>query len=185
MVFFTADLHIGHANILRHTNRPFASLEEMNEELCRRWNKRVKKNDTVYIIGDLFFRNSIPASEYLQQMNGKKHLIIGNHDKDWMKKTNLDEYFASVQHYAELSDGNHKLTLCHYPLMTWNGANRGRYMIYGHIHDNTDSDYWPLLCNMPQALNAGVEINGYEPVTFDELVANNISFKEAHCPWSL
>jgi calcineurin-like phosphoesterase family protein len=180
MVYYTADLHIGHANILKHTNRPFATLDEMNAELCKRWNRRVKKNDTVYILGDIFFRNAVPASEYLQELNGKKHLIVGNHDKDWMKKTDLDAFFQSVQHFAEISDGNHKLVLCHYPLMTWNGASRGRYMIHGHIHDNTGSDYWPLLRNMPHALNASVEVNGYEPVTFDELVANNIAFKEAH-----
>ena len=53
-------------------------------------------------------------------------------------------------------------------------------MIHGHIHDNTHSEYWPLLCGMPNALNAGVEINGYAPVTFDELVANNMAFKEAN-----
>ena len=180
MVYFTADLHIGHANILKHTNRPFASVDEMNKAICDNWNRRVNRNDTVFILGDFFFRNTVPANEYLQRLKGKKHLIIGNHDKGWMKKADLDRFFLSVQHFAELSDGNHKLVLCHYPLMTWNGASRGRYLIHGHIHDNTDSEYWPLLCGMPNALNAGVEINGYAPVTFDELVANNVAFKEAN-----
>jgi calcineurin-like phosphoesterase family protein len=149
MILFTADHHFGHANIIKHCNRPFTSVEEMDAALLVNWNNAVKPADTVYILGDLFFRNAVSTSDYLQQMNGKKYLIIGNHDKDWMKKTDLQRYFESVERMMEISDGAHKITLCHYPLMTWNSIAKGAYMIHGHIHENTDADYFSLIRNMP------------------------------------
>jgi calcineurin-like phosphoesterase family protein len=62
--------------------------------------------------------------------------------------------------------------------MTWNGMAKGSYLIYGHIHNNTNSDYWPLLKLMPNALNAGVDINKFHPVSFDELLYWNDKFRK-------
>lgn len=178
MIHFTADHHFGHANIIRHCGRPFQSVGEMDEVLVFNWNRSVKPQDTVYILGDLFFRNSVSTEDYLQRLNGKKHLIVGNHDKDWMKKTDLLKYFASVEKFAEISDGAHKITLCHYPMMTWNDVAKGGYMIHGHIHNDTGAPYFPLLRNMPNILNAGVDVNKFCPVHFNALVKNNARFKE-------
>jgi calcineurin-like phosphoesterase family protein len=107
----------------------------MDEALLKNWNTAVELTDMVYIIGDLFFRNAVSANEALKRLNGKKHLLIGNHDKDWMKKTDMARHFVSVERIIEFSDGAHKITLCHYPgcmgeqfakqttssMMTWNG----------------------------------------------------------------
>jgi len=179
MIYFTADQHFGHANILKHTGRPFATIEEMDAVLLQNWNRKVHRNDTVYILGDLFFRNAVSAENYLRCMKGIKHLIIGNHDKDWMKRIDLSQYFASVNLMAEINDGRHRITLCHYPMMSWNGCNKGAFHIHGHIHNNRNDSYWPFLRQMPQALNAGVDINKFAPVTFEELVENNRIFKES------
>lgn len=178
MIYFTADHHFGHKNIIKHCSRPFQTLAEMDEALIANWNAVVKKNDTVYIMGDLFFRNVTSADEYLQRLKGKKHLLIGNHDKDWMKKTDLPRYFESVERMTEINDGARKITLCHYPMMTWNHISKGSYMIHGHIHNNTDADYFSLIRNMPNLLNAGVDVNNYRPVGFNELLENNDKFKE-------
>ena len=67
MNYFTSDLHLGHRNIIRLCNRPFATIEEMDETLIRNWNAKVTNGDTVYILGDLLFRNEKPAEEYLKQ----------------------------------------------------------------------------------------------------------------------
>ena len=75
MNYFTSDLHLGHRNIIRLCNRPFATIEEMDETLIRNWNAKVTNGDTVYILGDLLFRNEKSAEEYLKQLKGKKHLI--------------------------------------------------------------------------------------------------------------
>ena len=178
MILFTGDQHFGHANIIRHCGRPFESVGEMDETLISNWNRAVKPSDTVYILGDLFFRNAVPAEGYLQRLHGKKHLIAGNHDKDWIKKTDMPRYFESVGSYAEISDGAHKITLCHYPMMTWNGAAKGGYMIHGHIHNDTSAIYFPLWRQMPNLLNAGVDINKLCPVHFNALLKNNTKLKE-------
>ena len=178
MIYFTADHHFGHANIIRHCEREFTSVEEMDAVLTENWNRAVKPTDTVYILGDLFFRNAVLADDYLQRLNGKKHLIVGNHDKNWMKKTDLPRFFESVERFAEISDGSHKITFCHYPMMTWKDASKGGYMIHGHIHNDTRAMYFPLYRTMPNLLNAGVDINNFHPVDFNTLLKNNIAFKE-------
>jgi calcineurin-like phosphoesterase family protein len=177
VIFYTADLHLGHKNIIKHCNRPFSSVEEMDEHLISSWNKNVRPNDSVYILGDLIFRSSASPDSYLSRLRGKKHLILGNHDKDWIKKVDMSEHFISVERFAEISNSQHKITLCHYPLMSWNHMAKGSYMIHGHIHNNREAFYFPLLRQMPNLLNAGVEINDYRPVSFDVLVENNERFK--------
>lgn len=177
MIFFTADLHLGHANIIKHCERPFSSVEEMDEHLISAWNKSVRPTDSIYILGDLIFRSAASPESYLSRLRGKKHLILGNHDKDWVKKADMSQYFLSVERFVEISDGQHKITLCHYPLMSWNHMAKGSYMIHGHIHNNCEAFYFPMLRQMPNLLNAGVEINDYHPVSFDDLVKNNEAFK--------
>lgn len=132
MIYFTADTHFGHYNVIRFCDRPFASAEEMDEAMIQNWNERVTGNDTVYILGDKFL---------------------------------------------ETSDGKRSLTLCHYPMLSWKHAKRS-YMIHGHIHNDTRADFWPLIAARENVLNAGVDINSFKPVTFDELLENNRHFKE-------
>ena len=104
MILFTADLHLGHKNIIRHCSRPFSSVQEMDEQLISAWNSKVRQNDSVYIIGDLIFRSAASPESYLSSLHGKKHLIIGNHDNDWMKKAAMSQYFISVDRYVEITD---------------------------------------------------------------------------------
>ena len=144
MIYFTADTHFGHYNVIRFCDRPFASAEEMDEAMIQNWNDRVTGNDTVYILGDMFFR-STNAEGILKRLKGKKRLIVGNHDGSWMTKFD----------YAKRS-----------------------YMIHGHIHNDTRADFWPLIAARENVLNAGVDINSFKPVTFDELLENNRHFKE-------
>ena len=175
MIYFTADTHFGHENVIRFCDRPFASAAEMDEALVQNWNDRVKGNDTVYILGDMFFR-SVNVEEVLKKLKGKKRLIVGNHDGSWMQKTDTSKYFESIDSFLETSDGQHSLTLCHYPMLSWKHAMRS-YMIHGHIHNDTSADFYPLITGRERVLNAGVDVNGFVPVTFDELIANNNEFK--------
>lgn len=138
----------------------------------------MRGNDTVYVVGDMFFRCPDPES-ILKRLKGKKRLIVGNHDSTWMSKVDMGRYFLSVDSFLETSDGAHALTLCHYPMVTWKHTIRS-YMIHGHIHADTGADFWPLLRCRENVLNAGVDVNGYRPVTFDELVENNRKFKALH-----
>lgn len=104
---------------------------------------------------------------------------IGNRDRSWINKVDLNRYFVSVDTLLEISDGKHVLTLRHYPLLIWKHAQKS-YMIHGHIHANTTANFFPLLCQRPNVLNAGVDINGFVPVAFDELVENTDNFKSKY-----
>lgn len=178
MIFYTADTHFGHKNIIRYCDRPFADVETMDRALIDNWNRKVQPQDTVFILGDFIFANKHP-DEILEKLNGKKRLIIGNHDHNWMKKSDLSKHFESVDYYLETKVDERILTMCHYPMVTWNRQNYS-YMIYGHIHNDTDFDFWPILKTRDNALNAGADVNNYEPVTFEEMLENNRRFKEAH-----
>lgn len=178
MIFFTADTHFGHANIVHMCDRPYSSIDEMDEALISAWNERVKGNDTVYILGDMFFRCGQPE-DVLRRLKGRKRLILGNHDGSWTGKVELARYFQSVDKFLEISDGKRALTLCHYPLLSWKHAMRS-YMIHGHIHNDTSADFWPLIRSRDNVLNAGVDINGFRPVSFDDLLENNRRWKTEH-----
>ena len=178
MTYFTSDQHFGHFNIIRLCSRPFETVEEMDEALLSKWNAKVKADDTVYILGDLFFR-AAKVEPILKALNGHKHLIVGNHDHTWMKRVEASDYFASVQTLKEVEADGRVLTLCHYPMLSYPQARRG-YMVYGHIHNNVRDDYWPLIARRSRMLNAGVDVNNFEPVTFDELVENNRAFIASH-----
>jgi calcineurin-like phosphoesterase family protein len=148
-------------------------VEEMNKALMDNWNARVTQGDTIYVCGDLMFRLVTDPKEFLDRLKGKKHLIVVNHDSSWMKKVELSSYFESVELMQVINNGRAKITLCHYPMMSY----EGEYLIHGHIHTYKNDTYWELLQSMDTALNASVEINGYAPVTFEELISNTRAFK--------
>ena len=177
MNYFIADPHFGHRNTLALCRRQFFLIEEMDEHLICAWNETVHKNDQVYILGDLMFRAKNPPAYYLDRLKGEKHLIIGNHDKTWMSKVDLSKYFKSVQWMTVVNTGKGKATLCHFPALEY----VGEYMIHGHIHNRAEKlAYWNLLKNNERMLNAGVDINGYKPVSIEELIENNKRFKAEH-----
>ncbi len=192
MIYFTADLHLGHKNILELCNRPFQTIEEMDQTLIDNWNKKVTNADTVYIVGDLIYKAE-DYENYLSKLKGKKVLILGNHDNGWIDKIDKEKYFVKVSNLIEQSLENRMVTLCHYPMLEWRnsrkvGSTKLGYLIHGHIHNRTTlPDYLPVL-RAQNALNAGVDINNYEPVTFKELLENNLAFKEktlANIPMTL
>ena len=86
---------------------------------------------------------------------------------------------VTCDNFLQISDGAHSLTLCHYPMLSFKHFARS-YMIHGHIHANTDMDFWPCIKVRDNVLNAGVDLNGFQPVTFEELLENNREFKESH-----
>lgn len=110
----------------------------MNRALIERWNKTVKKNDTVYILGDIAFRNNRPeyVREILGQLNGKKVVVRGNHDSKKLCSEGLDDPdgLIKVSEIEEIDDNGRRVIMCHYPMFSWNGRNRNAYMLHGHVH---------------------------------------------------
>lgn len=80
MKYFTSDFHFNHANVIKYCNRPFETVDQMNEVLLKAWNEVVKPEDTVYFLGDFCF-NPQKALEWLSKLNGEIIFISGNHDK--------------------------------------------------------------------------------------------------------
>ena len=180
-ILYAADTHFGHANIIRLCNRPFSDVTEMDETMIRNWNKVVNQDDIVYIVGDFCFRNDLGAGYYLSRLNGKKILVRGNHDK-WIEAdaaaAAMLHSVVNITHTFDQSLSGHHISLCHYPLMTWPG--KDSYMVFGHIHNNTNLDFWPYIRKNERLLNAGVDINNFCPVTLEQLIHNNKKFKEVH-----
>lgn len=180
MLYFTSDLHFGHEGVLRHREL-FSTVEEMDEVLIENWNKTVKRNDIVVITGDMFYRNKRPACEYLEILKGRKILVKGNHDSNWMKKYDdnlISRYFEFTGDMYTMKKNGEKLRFCHYPMISWDSSRYGSLLVCGHIHGKKTGMEAELFKSVPYAFNAGVDINGFSPVTIDKLIINNMKFYE-------
>ena len=169
MIYYTSDLHIGHENIIRLCKRPYSNDREMGVDLIRRWNNKVTANDTVYILGDMFFRyeDIEVVKTTLKQLNGKKILIKGNHD-NFLNQIKWQDYFSTVKDIMKIKDNGRDVVLMHYPIEEWDGFFRGSYHLYGHVH-NSDNG----LRVIDRRYNVGVDVNDFEPKTLDELIEVN------------
>ena len=178
-IFYISDTHLGHKNCIEFDKRPFESVEEMDQTIIDNWNRKVTDEDTVYILGDFIYRSGRSFDWYLKQLKGKKILVSGNHDWQLLEDEKTKPYFEHIGNLVEIDDGDKQIVLCHFPLAEWNGSRRKwntTYHIYGHIHGDRGNSYWYMACE-ERAFNAGCMINNYEPVTFDELVENNIKWQ--------
>ncbi|MFV0439805.1 MAG: hydrolase [Lachnospirales bacterium] len=176
MNYYISDTHFGHKNVIKLDCRPFNDINEMDNALITNWNSIVNDDDDVWILGDLCFRSGKDSSYYLRKLNGKKHLIIGNHDKEVLINKKACDCLDTIEKMYHIKDGNHDIVLCHFPIADWNGRHKGSYHIYGHIHNmkNEVSDFMNKLGN---AYNAGCMINNYIPVTLNELIVNNKTYE--------
>lgn len=138
MNYYISDTHFGHEAIIRMDNRPFSSVEEMNQTIITNWNNQIAAQDNVYILGDFAWKSK-DAIEIFPKLNGIKHLIKGNHDRD---SFNLSQLFGKkIYDYLEIKDGDWNLVLCHYPIPFFNRAyHKGvnAAMLYGHVHVGFD-----------------------------------------------
>ncbi|MBQ7847849.1 MAG: metallophosphoesterase family protein [Clostridia bacterium] len=182
MDMYIADTHFGHENVLRQCRPQFSSIEEMNEAIIENINRKMKRSDTLYILGDFAFRSKRSPVEYLEAIKPKKLLILGNHDRDWLRHLNEEEvekHFIGVYPQFSLKKNGVELYFNHFPQLAWNRSHYfgQTFSICGHIHNARDTSLAARL--FPQVhcqFNAGVDINNFEPVTFEELVANNKTF---------
>ena len=129
MNFYIADMHLGHKNVLKFDNRPFLSVSEMDKVLIENWNSRVSTNDDVYLLGDVCYRSEHIPAWYLKQLNGRKHLIQGNHDGVLMKDSEAMGCIDSVDKMLFVKDCGERIVLCHFPIAEWNGFHKGAYHI--------------------------------------------------------
>lgn len=177
MKFYISDLHFGHKNVLTFDNRPFESIEQMNEVLVNNWNSVVKANDDIYVLGDMFWNNNI-IEEILPKLKGNKYLILGNHDR--INKTMKDN-FIWIKEMETIKDGDNHIVLCHYPIAHWKNQHYGYLHLYGHIHTGRDTrpfETYGDLCKKEEipfeCYNVGCMIDymDYTPRTLDYIREN-------------
>lgn len=160
MKFFTADTHMNHSNIIKYCNRPFQTVEEMNETIINNWNSVVKDNDEVYHLGDFVLtKDRFAMKNFRGKLNGGIILIKGNHDR-----LNREDYqlFNKVAELMEIRYNGQKITLCHYAMRTWNCSHHGSLHFYGHSHGTL-----PIFRN---SLDVGVDANDFRPLSIDEAI---------------
>lgn len=162
-VWFTSDTHFGHDAIIRLSDRPFSSAEEMDAALIANWNAAIAPGDEVYHLGDICYRNSRSAPDYLAALNGRVHLIAGNHDGATLKHHR--GAFASVNDIKEIGVQGHNIVLCHYPMREWHGIWRGAWHLFGHVHGRLNHEPLGL------SLDVGVDSNGFRPWRLEEIEA--------------
>ena len=175
---YITDPHFGHEQSIEYNSRPFNNVDEMDREMIYMWNDVCCRSDHIFIGGDVCYRNEKPAYWYVEQLKGHLHLIIGNHDVDWiMKDERAMRRFVSVDKMRHISDNKRHICMCHFPLAEWNGYYRGHWHVFGHVHNRIDRSA-RFMAESEKALNAGADIIGYKPCTFDDLIRYNIEFKE-------
>lgn len=165
--WFTSDYHLGHANIIDYCKRPFKTLEEMEEVIIRNHNDRVKPEDTVFFIGDFYFKNSsggkkgegelIKADEYIKKLNGKFVFILGNHDKNNSLKTCLRS--------AVIKLGGEEIFLVHDPI---NFNKNYRINLVGHVHEKWKIQFENDMNNI--CINVGCDQWGFKPINIQEIL---------------
>ena len=184
-IWFTSDYHFCHANVIKYDERPFADVEEMNNALIENWNHYVDDEDVVFYLGDLSFdKNGKQTQELVNQLKGKIHYILGNHDKEKdIRKLNR---FETVSDYVNLSvldpDNPRKwqdIMMMHYPILSWDKAHHGSWMIHGHCHQSiSDTEFHKTR----RILDVGCNGWDYTPVHYSDIkeILNKRDFNSHH-----
>jgi calcineurin-like phosphoesterase family protein len=161
VIFFTSDTHFGHQFALTKRKRPFPSVQAMDEHLVARWNETVGVNDEVFHLGDVAHLEHDGLADVLARLNGRLHLILGNNDRrEAMEATGRWETIAEMR---DLTIGDQRVFLCHYPLREWPNAWRGAWHLFGHVHGKYDKDPHGL------SMDVGVDSHFYAPVSLEAI----------------
>ena len=180
---YIADMHFDYDSIIAYDNRPFDSVEEMNEALIANWNRVVTDpEDLTWILGDFCSGNAERWCELLSRLNGRKALILGNHDDPSVLNAEaVRAQLEDVAEYREITDQGRHVVLCHYPILAFRDHYFGWYHLYGHVHASYE---WNVTENAKRLLqrlyvrddvcrmyNVGAMIPamGYTPRSLDEI----------------
>lgn len=165
-MFVTSDIHFGHTNILKFCphSRKFKDVQDMNEGIINNWNMVVSPEDTTYILGDVAFCNDQKAQYLINRLNGKKILIVGNHDKKLIKSSIFSDCFEEIHDYYTLNHNKDKIIMFHYPIYEWDGMHRGTYHLYGHLHGSK-------IPVKGRLMDVGMDTNNCIPYDLDEVIS--------------
>ena len=155
-VWFTSDLHLGHTNIIKYNRPKFHNVHEMHYEIVQKWNSTIGMNDIVWVLGDVLYgKQSYLALPLLDQLNGTKNLVLGNHDNHLLNE--LQYYFNKIE-IAYRFDG---FVLTHIPVHTQQLSERYKGNIHGHLHNESLSD--------KRYINVNMDVRDLYPVSLKQV----------------
>lgn len=158
--FLISDTHFSHKNIISYCNRPYENTKEMNEDLIKKWNEVVGRDDLVYHLGDFGFGSKEEIKRIQERLNGRIALVLGNHDNRGVKFYYDCGFHRVYDNPIVIQDF---FILSHVPFVPW--ETNGRYAnIHGHTHDDD------RFKTTSRTFNACVEMNGYKPVLFEDAI---------------
>lgn len=162
-VFFTADCHFGHTNIIKYCGRPFKNINHMNEEIVERWNKKVKPDDLVYHLGDFAYKGQLNARNFEHRLNGNIVHVQGNHDKNNGVKTCITSCIMEF--------GGKVAYVKHEPPSLWqNGTIESKVIalcdmiLCGHVHSLWKYQVISSMGKTIPMINVGVDVWDYAPI---------------------
>lgn len=173
MIWFTSDLHLGHNAVINMQHRPYKDAAEMNNALIHNINECVKKNDKLYILGDVSHHiTPEETNELVSRINGRKYLLLGNHDV--VGEPEICPYDASlfefVGNYLKINDYGMNIIMMHYPMLTWPKVTAGSVMLHGHIHSDKSYNEANKRYGI-RRYDVGVDANDYYPVSIETIKA--------------
>ena len=185
-VFFTSDTHWLHSNVIRYDNRPFSTVEEMDETLIKNWNKVVKDGDIVYCLGDFGFCSLGKIKDILDRLKGTKILVLGNHDRHSVTGY-YNAGFSLVCNELTIKFGKTMCKLSHYPyreskLKQWwemfrfkkdyRSINKRRpvrgieeVLLHGHTHSGS-----VMIDKKRKQIHVGCFLHNYTPVSLQKVL---------------
>lgn len=169
-IFVTSDQHFGHDREFIWKARGFQSIDEMNEEFVRRWNETVDDEDDIYCLGDIML-GSTNNIEFLKRLNGKIHIVLGNHDTATREKMyrELPKVIEVAEVGIRLKFKKYHFVLTHYPMLTGNlekeSLKQMTLNLYGHTHQTSN-----FYNDMPFMYHVGVDSHNGYPVEMESII---------------
>lgn len=171
MIYFTSDLHFCHDREFIYKPRGFNTVWEMNNAILKNWNNIIKYDDIVYILGDLMLNDNEEGVELLKNLNGKKRIILGNHDTNARITLYDNIYNTEVIGYADRLDYNgYHFYLSHYPTFIANldgkrSLKQRMINLFGHTHVK-DKFYQ----DNPTMYNVALDAHNNTPVSIEQII---------------
>ena len=185
-IWFCSDLHLGHANIIKYSKRPFSSVEEHDRILIENWNTYVAHNDLVYFLGDFAYRNKEGTERLRKRLMGNIHFIEGNHDKAAFAIRDQFTFYKDVYELKTKDSklGDVRIFMSHYAHRVWNKSHHGAWHLYGHSHNSLPDDPNSLSFDVGVDATAarlggkptgqawsGLQPQDYRPISLEEVAA--------------
>lgn len=187
-IFFTSDWHVGHDNVIKFDQRPFKDTDHMHRVLINNYNSSVTENDICYFAGDMGFCKAETLAKIMEELNGTKVLLLGNHDRNTYSM--YSQGFDVVLNTAVFYIGKSRVSISHCPLPgipredisemkgsaegeNWHGESRQQmftsqdptvdYHLHGHCHKTPEER------ETDKQFDIGVRANNYRPVSISQI----------------